>query len=65
MARAYCITDTGNKEELNAYIYQGSQNSVSLGYPIPPNTNIYVYYIYLPVDMPFLGGYLVSKLTVW
>jgi len=65
MARAYCITNTGNKEELNAYIYQGSQNSISFGYPIPPNTNKYVYYIYLPVDMPFLGGYLVSKLTVW
>jgi len=65
MARAYCITNTGNKVELNAYIYQGNQNSISLGYPIPPNTNIYVYYIYLPVDIPFLGGYLVSKLTVW
>jgi hypothetical protein len=65
MARAYCITNTGNKEELNAYIYQGSQNSISFGYPIPPNTNTYTYYIYLPVDMPFLGGYLVSELTVW
>jgi len=65
MARAYCITNTGNTEELNAYIYQGNQNSISLGYSIPPNTNTYVYYIYLPVDTPFLGGYLVSELTVW
>jgi len=65
MARVYCITNTGNKEELNAYIYQGSGESISLGYPIPPNTNTYVYYIYLPVDIPFLGGYLVAKLTVW
>jgi hypothetical protein len=65
MARAYCITNTGNKEELNAYIYQGSGESISLGYPIPPNTNTYVYYIYLPVDVSFLGGYLVAELTVW
>jgi len=65
MARAYCITNTGNKEELNAYIYQSSKESISLGYPIPPNTNTYVYYIYLPIDVPFLGGYLVAKLTVW
>ncbi|MCG2869006.1 MAG: hypothetical protein L7H07_02970 [Candidatus Nanopusillus sp.] len=65
MARVYCITNTGNKEELNAYIYQGSGEFISLGYPIPPNTNTYVYYIYLPVDIPFLGGYLVAKLTVW
>jgi len=65
MARVYCITNTGNKEELNAYIYQGSGEYISLGYPIPPNTNTYVYYIYLPVDVPFLGGYLVAKLTVW
>ncbi|EOD42228.1 Uncharacterized protein Nst1_645 [Candidatus Nanobsidianus stetteri] len=65
MARVYCITNTGNKEELNAYIYQGNEESINLGYPIPPNTNIYVYYIYLPVDVSFLGGYLVAKLTVW
>jgi len=65
MARAYCITNTGNVEELNAYIYEGSGEAISLGYPIPPNTNTYVYYIYLPVDTPFLGGYLVSELTVW
>jgi hypothetical protein len=65
MARAYCITNTGNKEELNAYIYQGNEEFISLGYPIPPNTNTYVYYIYLPVDTPFLGGYLVAELTVW
>jgi len=65
MARAYCITNTGNVEELNAYIYQGSGESISLGYPIPPNTNTYVYYIYLPVDVSFLGGYLVAELTVW
>jgi len=65
MPRAYCITNTGNTEELNAYIYQGNQNSISLGYSIPPNTNIYVSYIYLPIDIPLLGGYLVAELTVW
>jgi len=65
MARAYCITNTGNKEELNAYIYQGNEEFISFGYPIPPNTNTYVSYIYLPIDTPFLGGYLVAELTVW
>jgi len=65
MARAYCITNTGNVEELNAYIYQGNGNTISLGYPIPPNTNTYVYYIYLPIGIQFLGGYLVAELTVW
>jgi hypothetical protein len=65
MARAYCITDKGNVEELNAYIYEGSGKVISLGYPIPPNTNIYVSYIYLPMGIPFLGGYLVAELTVW
>jgi|GEM_PF-1821489 len=65
MARAYCITNNGNIEELNSYIYEGSGNTINLGYPIPPNTNTYVYYIYLPMDIPFLGGYLVAELTVW
>jgi hypothetical protein len=65
MARAYCITSSGNVEELNSYIYEGIGESISLGYPIPPNTNIYVSYIYLPMDIPFLGGYLVAELTVW
>jgi len=65
MARAYCITDKGNVEELNAYMYEGSGETISLGYPIPPNTNIYVSYIYLPMGIPFLGGYLVAELTVW
>jgi hypothetical protein len=65
MARAYCITNTGNVEELNSYIYEGNGNTISLGYPIPPNTNTYVYYIYLPIGIPFLGGYLVAELTVW
>jgi len=65
MARAYCITNTGNIEELNAYMYEGSGETISLGYPIPPNTNIYVSYIYLPMGIPFLGGYLVAELTVW
>ena len=65
MARAYCITNNGNKEELNTYIFEGSGKTISLGYPIPPNTNIYVSYIYLPMDIPFLGGYLAAELTVW
>jgi len=65
MARAYCITNNGNIKELNSYIYEGSGNTINLGYPIPPNTNTYVYYIYLPMDIPFLGGYLVAELTVW
>jgi len=65
MARAYCITNNGNIKELNSYIYEGSGNTINLGYPIPPNTNTYVSYIYLPMDIPFLGGYLVAELTVW
>jgi hypothetical protein len=65
MARAYCITNNGIVEDLNSYIYEGNGNTISLGYPIPPNTNTYVYYIYLPIGIQFLGGYLVAELTVW
>jgi len=65
MARAYCITNNGDKIELNVYLHKNRESPLSLGYPIPPNTNTYVYYMYLPMDIPYLGGYLVAKLTVW
>ena len=66
VARAYCITNSGDKKELNAYLQQRSgPDIISLGYPVPPNTNKYVYYIYLPVDVAHINGYLVAKLIVW
>jgi len=66
VARVYCITNSGGKKELNAYIQQHEgPDSISLGYPVPPNTNKYVYYIYLPVDVAYINGYLVAKLIVW
>ncbi|BBL45282.1 hypothetical protein MJ1_0107 [Nanobdella aerobiophila] len=65
MPRVFCTTSNGNVYELNAYLYNGQGNSISLGYPIPKNQNLYTYYFYLPIPKLNLGGYLVGVLDTW
>ncbi|MGC9079331.1 MAG: hypothetical protein ACP5G1_01185 [Nanopusillaceae archaeon] len=65
MARLYCLTEDDKVYELNAFMFQGKGNYVQLGYPVPEGVSVYVFYFYLPVNVPYLGGYLVGVLKVW
>ncbi|MGC9132960.1 MAG: hypothetical protein ACP5GJ_00960 [Nanopusillaceae archaeon] len=65
MARVYCITKDGKELELNAFLFRENGKYISLGYPVPPGVNTYVFDFYYPTDTGFLGGYLVAILRVW
>ncbi|MGC9079952.1 MAG: hypothetical protein ACP5G1_04400, partial [Nanopusillaceae archaeon] len=65
MARVYCITNNGEKLELNAFLFQEQKKYISLGYSVPPGVNTYVFDFYYPTDVEYVGGYLVAVLRVW
>ena len=65
MPRVYCLTKSGRKLELNAYLLQGEGKSISLGYPVPLGVNVYTFDFYYPIGILYASGYLIAILKVW